>query len=256
PDPALGQFRYYQAANVSNYNAWQTSLTRRLRNGLQFGVNYTWSRSFAYDSYGDLDLNGVTTQDNNNFRAGYGPTNYDIPSYLSANVVYRLPLDPLSHLGGRAGKEILGGWQVSTIITASSGSPVNILDGNSSYPADRPDRANNVSFYLPGYSNTLRYINPSAFALVPLVSASGAQIRPGDLSRNLLRGPGMWNIDLGLAKSFSLWERVRLQIRADAFNSFNHTNLSGLRTNISSSSFGLLTSATARAIQLGARLTF
>jgi outer membrane receptor protein involved in Fe transport len=254
PDPRFGQFKYYQGANVSKYDAWQTSLTRRFRNGVQIGVNYTLSRSYAYDSGGDIGAESVSTQDNNNFRADYGPTNFDVPSSFSANVVYLLPFGSWTHES--LIKAIVGGWQLSGIFTASSGSPSNVENGDSSYPADRPDRAGKTSAYYSDYSSTLQYLNPAAFTLVPMASASGAQIRPGDLTRNFIRGPGMLNLDFGLAKNFQLGERVRFELRGDFFNGLNHTNLSGLQTNINSSSFGRLRSATARSIQLGARLTF
>ena len=81
-------------------------------------------------------------------------------------------------------------------------------------------------------------------------------MRPGNLGRDVLRAPGMWNQDLSIAKDFSITERVRLQLRGDAFNALNHTNLSGLTTNITSSAFGRLTSATPRSIQIGAKIIF
>jgi hypothetical protein len=99
-------------------------------------------------------------------------------------------------------------------------------------------------------------LNPAAFVLVPISSLSSEQIRPGNLSNEAVRIPGFMNLDLTLAKSFALTERVRLQLRADTFNTLNHTNLSGLITTINTSTFGQLTTATARAMQLGARLSF
>ena len=91
---------------------------------------------------------------------------------------------------------------------------------------------------------------------VPIVTASGEQVRPGNLGRNVLRAPGMWNLDLSVAKDLAITERIKLQLRGDAFNSLNHTNLGGLVTNITSSSFGYFTSATARSLQVGAKILF
>jgi hypothetical protein len=85
---------------------------------------------------------------------------------------------------------------------------------------------------------------------------SGLEIRPGNLSNEAVRIPGAWNLDLTIAKAFTITERVRLQLRADTFNSLNHTNLSGLVTTLTTSTFGQLTSATARTMQLGARVNF
>ena len=72
-----------------------------------------------------------------------------------------------------------------------------------------------------------------------------------------VRIPGSENLDATLAKTFSATERVRVQFRADTFNSLNHTNLSGLITTINNvSTFGQLTNATARTMQLGLRVSF
>ncbi|HTV55857.1 MAG TPA: carboxypeptidase regulatory-like domain-containing protein [Terriglobia bacterium] len=256
PDPAFGQFKYYQAADISSYNGWQTSLERRFRNGLLVGANYTWSRSFAYDSDADLDELDGAIQNYNNIRADHGPTNYDIPNHFTLDFVYMLPFDRWAGLTGRGARMLIGGWQLSSVFTAESGGPDNVENGNSSYPDDRPDLVNGVDPYFSNYRSTLQYVDPSAFAQVPLVSASGAQERPGNLSRMFLRDPGSWVVDLGVAKNFLLREGMNLQFRGDFFNGFNHTNLGGLDTDTSDSTFGRLTSATARTIQLGAKLTF
>ena len=108
----------------------------------------------------------------------------------------------------------------------------------------------------PSPDLTLRYLNSAAFIAVPIITASGAEARPGNLGRYALRAPGQWNLDFSLAKNFAITERVRFQLRGDAFNSFNHTNLSGLVGDISKSNFGFLTSATARSLQLGAKVVF
>jgi hypothetical protein len=102
----------------------------------------------------------------------------------------------------------------------------------------------------------LQYLNPATFIAVPIVAASGRQVHPGDLGRYAIRAPGMWNLDLSAAKNFNITERMKLQLRGDAFNSLNHTNLSGITTNITSSAFGQLTTATSRSIQIGAKFIF
>lgn len=133
--------------------------------------------------------------------------------------------------------------------------PANILDTNSSYPSDRPDPSGG-SFYLGNYNSTHRYLNAAAFNRVPISAASGAQIRGGYLRRDAITQPGSELLDAGLSKTFDFTEKVHFQLKADTFNTLNHTNLTGLVTSISSSSFGQLTSATARTMQLTGRLTF
>ena len=106
------------------------------------------------------------------------------------------------------------------------------------------------------YRSTLRYLNRAAFAAPPIVQVSGEQSRPGTLGRNALYGPGMWNLDASLRKSFAVTERVSLRFKADFLNAFNHTNLGGLVSNVANASFGQLTSASARTMQIGARIQF
>jgi hypothetical protein len=111
--------------------------------------------------------------------------------------------------------------------------------------------------YLDSPGDPLQYLNRAAFAPVPVAAASGAPIRPGTLGRNALRLPSLWNFDLGLAKNLALTERVRLQLRADMFNAFNHVNFTTINTTITAGAFGRFTGTTpARVIQLNMRLTF
>ena len=110
---------------------------------------------------------------------------------------------------------------------------------------------------LPNYRNTLQYLNPDAFQLVPRSAASGAPIRPGNAGRGAFREPGLWNLDLSISKYVPIREDLKLQVRADMFNALNHTNLRGLRTSLNDRFFGqLLDTRGARVMQVGASLTF
>lgn len=151
---------------------------------------------------------------------------------------------------------LLGGWQLSGILSVNDGFPFTVGNGSSSYPSSRPDVVAGVKPLFDNYTSTLQYINPAAYFNIPIVSASGAQARPGNLGRNAQWTPGMWNLDAALSKSIAFTERWRLRLRCDLFNSLNHTNLSGLSTNIAAGNFGRLTSATPRDVQIGARVEF
>ena len=85
---------------------------------------------------------------------------------------------------------------------------------------------------LSNYRDTLQYLNPTAFARVPVASVTGTPIRPGNLGFGMVRHPGLWNLDFSLAKNFQIRESMQLQLRTDMFNATNHTNLSGLRTSV------------------------
>ncbi|MGH9674463.1 MAG: hypothetical protein ACRD44_14885 [Bryobacteraceae bacterium] len=110
---------------------------------------------------------------------------------------------------------------------------------------------------MEDHRQTLQFLNRAAFARVPIVSASGAPIRAGNLGNGAVRLPGRWNLDFSLGKYFPLTEQVRFQLRADMFNLLNHTNFAALTTNINSGSFGRFTRTTgARIIQLNARISW
>jgi hypothetical protein len=195
-------------------------------------------------------------QDNDKIAADYGPAPFDVQNSFTGHALWELPINKWAHIDNYASRLILGGWQVSGIYTGQTGLPVNILNSNSSYPSDRPDPVANVSPYLSGYHASHQYLKANAFAQVPLSAASGAQIRGGYLGRDAVRVPGIVNLDAGLSKTFGITETFHFQVKADAFNVLNHTNLNGLVTSVNSGSFGQLTSATARTIQLTGRIIF
>jgi len=134
--------------------------------------------------------------------------------------------------------------------------PLNITNGNSSYPSDRPDGLSTTNRYFSNYRTTRRYLNAASFASVPISAASKAQVRGGTLGRYSIVGPPSTLLDASIAKTFQFTESLKFQLRADAFNSLNHTNYSGLVTNIASGTFGQLTSATPRTVQIAGRFTF
>ena len=110
---------------------------------------------------------------------------------------------------------------------------------------------------LDDYRDTLRYLDRSQFALVPISPITTATLRAGTANPGLIRGPGNWSVNLSVTKGFRLSQTVRLDFRMDAFNAFNRVNYSNPNTNITSPDFGrILTSTGARTAQLGARLSF
>jgi hypothetical protein len=118
---------------------------------------------------------------------------------------------------------IAGGWELTTSALARTGFPVNVLMPSSYVAPDgasgteRPDLVPGVSLTPPGGSTITQWINPAAFA-----TPAGEF---GTAPRNLLRGPGTWQVDLGLAKRISLAERASLEFRSEFFNIFNHPQL-------------------------------
>ena len=101
-----------------------------------------------------------------------------------------------------------------------------------------------------------RFLNPTAFAAVPQ-SAARLPVRPGNVGKGSLRGPGFWNLDLSLSKSFRFSERYNLRFRADMFNSLNHVNLFNPILDFARFDFGQIRSVdSARRMQLALRFHF
>jgi hypothetical protein len=164
--------------------------------------------------------------------------------------------DPWFKNGNRALSQILGGWQVSSIVTARSGLPMRVSQA-SGINNSRADEVPGVNAVLPNWGDTLQYLNKNAFARVPTYPITGATIRPGTQTARHLHGPGRWFVDMSLAKNFRVKESMRVEFRADFFNFLNHVNYSNPDLAITSPTFGLITSAVnPRSGQVGVRFTF
>ena len=253
PVDGFATFRYRDGSEQTNFHSLQTALRQRMTANLAFNVNYTWSRNMSYTNQADLLLPG-SPQDVWNVRADYGPANIDCRQRITMDFLYELPLARLAS-DGAASRLLLRGWQVSGVFRAQTGSPLNVTQP-SGLDGSRPDYVGGRPI-LADSRTTLQYLDRAAFAQVPLSPVARLPVRPGNVGRNAVYGPGFTNWDLTLAKGFILREELRLQIRGELLNAFNQTYFAGVNTNITQGNFGRYTSTRgARLVQLGARLTF
>lgn len=186
-----------------------------------------------------------------------GRNGYDARQSFYVSTTYPLPL-------GRS--FLLRGWELSGVASVRSGLPLTVTvsrkatdlpDGNSK--GQRPDLVPGVSLIPAGGQTIDHWINPAAFAL----PAKGSW---GNAGRNIVEGPGLFQIDSALSKSIPITERSNLSFRLEAFNVFNHPQLGKPNLNFSSlATFGRITSlsnnspigtGTARSIQLAVRFMF
>ena len=237
----------------SHYNGLQVDLNSQVGRDLQLRAYYTLSRTIdpttAGNGGGDL---GNVSNPYAGWRYDVGPSGYDRTHSAAFNFIYDVPVFRTSQ--SRLVKTALGGWQVSGIVTMTSGLPINIgLSGNQSgngLPAatNRPNLTGSVS-----YPHTVaKWFDTTAFT-APAVGAFGT------LGHNALRGPGRDNWNLSLFKSFLFSEArgSRLEFRAESFNTWNHTQFHDVSTNLGDSKFGQVTSAfEPRIFQLGMKLVF
>jgi outer membrane receptor protein involved in Fe transport len=251
--PTVLNVNVRDASDFSTYHAWQTSLRKRFSYDLAFNVNYTWSRNMALSQGDYWGGNDPEVQDETNYRADYGPITQNRTHSMTLDSIYAFPFDRWLNANSVL-KQVVGGWQLAGIVGVANGLWINVVQP-STYLSSRPDYAGGDP-YLNG-ADRFRYLNPAAFARVPVNSAN-VPIRPGSLGKNALRGPGFWNLDLSISKDFKFYERYGLKFRVDMFNATNSVRLGLPNADITNTTFfGLITAvAPARTMQMGLRFTF
>jgi hypothetical protein len=215
---------------VSNYHALQAQLTKRMTYGLQFNVNYSWSHFLDdQDSSGWGSRGGWTNyQDAYHPHANYSNSNFDIRNMFKGQVIYQLPFGRgrMFLNNNTLLDALIGGWQTSATFMAQTGNPLMITTGNNNSSNNQsggytqfPNLVGNYNFG-GGRSRAEKlaeWYNLDAFA-VP------APFTYGNFRRNIVRGPGLSDVNFALGKAFNIWPEhgVQFQIRADAFNVLNH----------------------------------
>jgi hypothetical protein len=233
-DPATGLAQYAAFApsigwrgsiGMSAYNGLSVAMRRPFSSGLLVAANYMWSHEIDNGSNGSGDGDEISPQNPLCLACDRASGAWDAAHVVNGNAVYQLPFGlgkPMLNQHTMA-SAIAGSWELTTTALARTGFPVNVLMP-SSYTApdgasgtERPDLVPGVSLTPPGGKSVSRWINSAAFA-----TPAGEF---GSAPRDLLRGPGTWQIDMGAAKTISLRERGQLEFRAEFYNIFNHPQL-------------------------------
>jgi hypothetical protein len=261
----------------SNYNAGNVKLERRTSD-MAFVGAYTWAKSMddksAAAGIGSAGGGFAGHLDDHNPQLDYARSDFDVNQRFVASYVYNLPFGRgrkyLANIN-RAADAAIGGWEVTGIATFQKGFPysINATDTFGLLTA-YSQRANLVGDPNKGFHKDINHwFNTAAFAQ-PLAGEYG------NSGRNILRGPGINNWDMGVGKEFSILERLHFQFRVESFNTFNHTQwgvdpgapgvgpgANAVDNNIAdqppntNTNFGRITSARpGRILQLGGKLTF
>jgi hypothetical protein len=265
------EFTYYTNKGFSSYNGMLVTLHKNAGYGLQFDLNYTWSHSIddtslianqiAFGGYGFI-CDVVRPR---NCR---GNSDFDVTNYLNGNFIYELPIGRGRTIAATApwwANELIGGWSVSGLPSWHTGNAYQASSNAfvAGYANDAPATLTGSISKLKARVNggngarVFAYSNPE-LARAQFTGPVGFQIG----TRNLLRGPGWFNVDLGLGKTFPIaGDRVNLKFRADAFNATNHPSFSTPSTDITEASgtpFGNIgtTASSARVLQGALRLEF
>jgi outer membrane receptor protein involved in Fe transport len=235
----------------SNYHSLQVAVNRSFAKGLMLKGAYTLAKAIDYtddDGWAAVGWNWAPVFQRNRAVAGFDRTHT-----LQMGWLYELPMGKgkmLAKSGPAAW--VLGGWQVSGIMSAYTGTPFTVgAPGSSLNAPNNSQTADQVNTTVTRIGNTgpgQLYYDPTAFAAV-------TGVRFGSSGRNILRNPGVFNTDLDVTRYFQLKERLKLQFRAQFFNLANSSHFGGPSTSVTSGTFMQITSASGeRNIRFGLRM--
>ncbi len=256
----------------STYQGFQAQLRREMFHGLQGQVSYTLGKCRDTSSApvtGDTYVNSVAVPLLLSKAYRIGACDFDVRNTLVGTLIWDVP-------GPKSGlvSYVAGGWQIGTIVTATSGSPFTVTVGGGGDPlntgfngdfsmdyADLISGCNATPGVTTNASGQLLAFNPNCFAVAPPV-AGGVLV--GNSGRNRFYGPGLTTVDFSTFKNFSFREKLKVQFRAEFFNVLNHPNfaapnfLNDSNNSIDTSNAGVIgsTSTASRQIQLGLKLVF
>ncbi|MBI3473603.1 MAG: TonB-dependent receptor [Candidatus Solibacter usitatus] len=244
--PGLAGISYAVSDGLSNYNALQATVNKRMSQGLSLLFGYTWSH--AIDDVGTEFGGGTgTPQDIRNRRADRGNSVYDMRHRVTLSYTYQLPWGKGQRWMNRGGiaNLILGGWQTNGIWIGQTGLPFTVGSQNADTGGaggSRPDFIRDGT--LSGDQRTiLRWFDPTGYA-------TPKQYTFGNTGRNTLFGPGRTNVDMSLFKDFPIKEEFKVQFRAEAFNVFNHPQFGQPNASVENSQAGRITSLVGNPRQL------
>ena len=223
--------------------------------------------------------------DNGRPQLEYSRADFDQAHIFKANGVWELPVGKNHRFFGGANRFVdafIGGWQLSPIISLSSGAPISVIDTRGTF--NRTGRSGRQTagssltkeqikdlfkvritgdgvFYVPANILSSTGRASEGYGSTPFSGQAFFNIEPGQtglLERAFINGPWFFNVDASLAKSFRLWEGARFQLRLEGFNVLNNPNFFvGQFQNINSTQFGRITSTFgSRIIQIGGRIDF
>jgi hypothetical protein len=217
PNPLIGDVNEVGSLAYGNFNALQAELSKHYANGASLETSYVWSK--ALDTQSD---DGASLRFRDQAYLDYGPASYNRKHVFKVSGVYQLPFGPgkrVLQTDNWINRQIIGGWQVSSIFVAQSGTPFSV------HAADLSNTGGQHATYadqIPGcdpndvvHRSYSQWFNTSCF-VQPGIGRVGAS------RRNILVSPSYNNLDLSLSKRFGITEGVAVQFRADFLSALNH----------------------------------
>jgi hypothetical protein len=247
--------------NHTNYHSLQAMVQKRLSDGLQFQANYTWSHWIgaccSENSDGSPEipipqysyLNKATMPD-------------DHKHHFEMTEIYQLPFGKnKKFLTSGIGSAIAGGWELNTVLSRFSGSMFSVSAPSTSLNAPgSPQMAEQIKTHVAingVHGRSSPYFDTSAFA--PVTTAAF-----GNAGFDSLRGPGFFNLDADLLRTFPIHDRLQMQFRVQALNILNHPNFNNPDSGVTDANFGVVDAnyeggdrlIDQRYLRIGAKLIF
>ncbi len=249
PFPGYQTINYAEADGTSNLNSLLITVERRLARGLAVKANYTLQKSLDDAPQTSDDPHQNQLRNPLGHADMYGPSDFDRTHNFVADFVWQIPA-PFGQ--SHAARNILGGWELTSIANLESGQPFTVLSGGDpslsgggTVYADYIGGCN-VNQRPAGVESRLAWFNKSCFQNAAIGTF-------GNLGRNRLRGPGYFGLDSGIYRNFPIKERLNLQFRSEFFNILNHPNFAQPNASLGSpAAFGTITATAGGLYGLGA----
>ena len=233
----------WSTVGISNFNALQASLRKQFTNGVQFDLNYTYSKSldvtstasrvgFALVGYQNIGLVGSRLENAFTPRSQYAVSDFDMTHQVNANWLADLPFGRGKLFAAHANsaeQAVVGGWQLTGVARWTSGLPFSV-DVGQNWPTDwqytglaqltgpKP----HTGVYRQANGSVTVFQNPSASQAQFVIPFPGS-----GASRNVLRGPGYAGLDMGLSKRWRFRETQSVQFTWQVFNVLNLVRFNG-----------------------------
>ncbi|HEV2272965.1 MAG TPA: TonB-dependent receptor [Acidobacteriaceae bacterium] len=258
PYPEFQSITGINAVGISNYNALQASVERRMSNSLEFNFNYTWSHMLDYQDSSGWGTKQGTQPFQNAYSpaANYGPSNFDIRNMFKGQSIYLLPFGSKQRFLNSSAilDQFVGGWMLSGTFVAQGGNPftpnmaINNSYSQSSNALQYPNVVGNPKLSSHGVNE---WFNVAAYG----APAAGTF---GDMRRNSVYGPGLTQLNLGLRKTFPIRERISADFSVNATNALNHASFGQPDPLIGPGHIGKITTVTVggRAMELVGKIRF
>jgi hypothetical protein len=245
----------------SAYESLQVKLNRRFSNGLQIITTYTWGKAEGYGSDDGGGIGGIEYYING--RRGWRRLSFDQRQSFTMGYVYDLPFGKGKRLANsnQFAKAVLGGWQMNGVLTMRTGTPLNF--GGNTGVLKAPGNSNTLNYFgsgipiLKGNGLSAPWFGPTICSATITTNcfAQPGNLQFGNLSPNVISGPGSWSMDLSVFRSFKIAERLTLQLRGESFSVVNTPQWNNPDTNIGNTTFGYITGAGGnRSVQLGTKV--